>query len=580
MGVCTKGHNRPMSKQTHMRPIRPLAPVVVIAAAVSLGAALLSPPAYADISGTGRHPLAQLVTAECAMTGTSPAATAALNACLATEAAGGEKAGAQRSAGDACVAVPVIDDRCESWVMRHDGGGTGDSAGSLFDGSGMMTVSPDSKTVFTLGWTDADPSSTGTRIDVLLFVTDAATGTNRFMARHPASSEFVHALPKALVVSSDGTTVFALVEELTASFSVDDGCAQALVAMDAGTGETRWIARERGPDGHCAAPLDLAVDPAGARAYVAGTARSFNGGQTGLVTAYEAADPGSLGERTWQQTIGGSDGPAVASAIATSPDGSRVYVAGSSKPAERYNAGEYALFGFDASNGTRVVQGSTPVTGNMPAAVAISPDGATAFVVGGGIPPAGSPMFDIITTAFDTATGAQRWQTNYEGPRAAIKSSFDSVWFYSPLAVSPDGRSVFVAGYSTCMHGVNLCNDFVTLSYDAASGVQQWAVRYASETDMNWLPQIAVHPTGNTVYTVGESRTAATTKNGRATTLAYNASNGDQRWVGRHSNGQTFPAAAAIAPDGSRIFTGGTTADLEDSNSQTSYDAFIVGYDA
>jgi DNA-binding beta-propeller fold protein YncE len=439
-----------------------------------------------------------------------------------------------------------------------------------------MAVSPDSKTVFTLGWTDADPSS-GAQVDTLLFATDAATGTNRILVRHSGSLEFDQALPKAIAVSPDGATVFALVEELTSSFAGDDGCAQALVAFDALTGQTRWIARERGPGGSCAAPQDMSVDPTGTRIYVAGSALDDKGGRVGLVTAY---DPGNVGQQVWQHTVSGPEGHAVASAIATSPDGSRVYVAGSSKPGTMYSVGEYALYGLDAADGSRVVQGSTPVTGNAPAGIAVSPDGATAFVVGGGIPPAGAPMFDIITTAFDTTTGAQRWQANYEGPRAAIKSSFDSVWYYAPLAVSPDGRSVFVAGYSTCMHGVNLCNDFVTLSYDATNGTQRWATRYASEMDMNWLPQLAIHPNGNTVYTVGESRTAATTMNGRATTLAYDVSNGSQRWVGRHSYGQTFPAVAAIAPDGSRIFTGGTTADLEDSNSQTSYDAFIVGYEA
>jgi DNA-binding beta-propeller fold protein YncE len=554
-----------------MRPHRRL---VLLAVVLSLSTSLATP-AGADPSSPASDPLAQLVLPGCAVAATSPAARSELDACIAARGSA-EQAGTQSSITDACVVVPLVDDRCEAWVFRHDGGGTGDSAGSLFEGSGLMAVSPDSKTVFTLGWTDADRGY-GAQIDVLFFATDAASGATRFIARHPGSLGFDQALPEAIAVSPDGATVFALVQEVTESFAGEDGCAQALVAFDASDGQVRSVARERGPDGRCAAPLDFSLSPSGARAYVASAALDVTGGAVGLVTAYDTADPARLG-RAWQQTITGQDGFAVASAITTSPDGSRVYVAGSSKPGELYSVGEYALYGFDAADGSRVVHGSTPVQGNRPAAVAVSPDGATAFVVGGGIPPAGSPMFDIITTAFDTATGAQKWQANYEGPRAAIKSSFDSVWFYGPLALSPDGRSVYVAGYSTCLHGVNLCNDFVTLSYDAASGSQRWAVRYASEMDMNWLPQIAIHPDGNTVYTVGESRTAATTMNGRATTVAYDASSSAQRWVGRHSTGQTFPAAAAIAPDGKSIFTAGTTADLEDSNSQTSYDAFIVGY--
>jgi DNA-binding beta-propeller fold protein YncE len=529
--------------------------------------------ARAAVAGAAEAPV--LLAPDCAAPEDGPLAPGVV---LAGCSSGGEGP-TTPAATDACVAVPLVDDRCESWIFRHDGGGTGDAAGAGLDGAGVMTASPDGKTVFTAGFTDTN-TGTGWQVDTLLFATAADTGAVRFVARYPGSAELDQALPVAVEVSPDGNVVYALLRESTEAFGERE-CAQKLVAFEAATGDVRWTAQETGSPGTCSRPYDLAVDPRGSRVYVVGTEFAADGSRVGLVTAYETADPGRIGLVAWQRAIEGPTGEALASAVAPASDGSRVYVAGSTRPATNYAAGEFALFGFDAGDGSRVLEASTPVQGNPPAGVAVSPDGSTAFVTGGGLIPPYFGLFDIVTTAFDTITGAQRWQANYEGPRAQIKSSFDSVWYYGPMALSPDGRTVFVAGYSTCMHGVNICGDFVTLAYDAATGTNRWApVRYTSETELNWLPQIALHPNGSTVYTAGESRHAPTTKNGRVTTVAYDAATGNQQWVGRHSDGQTFFGGAVISPDGGRVFVSGMTADLTDDNAQTAYDAFIVGYPA
>lgn len=557
--------------------------LLMVIAVLSLGMTAASSGVAARAGAPPKADRAPLVAPGCALPAGSPSAAAALAACTTDQADLHMKADSFPAGTDACVGVPLVDDRCESWVFRRDAPGIGDAAGVGLDGAGMMVVSPDSRTVFTFGWEDTMPDASS-QIDALLIASDAASGDVRYTERFAGSAIFDQAVPRAVAISPDGAVVYSLVQELTKSLSVDDGCTQTLVAFDAGNGSVRWIARERGPDGFCADPKDLAVDPTGARVYVVGRATHAEGARIGLVTAYETADPDRIGQQAWQQVIDGPDGVAVASAIAPSPDGSRVYVAGNTKedlPLRQYQVGENALFGYAASDGDLVVQGTSPVRGNAPAGVGVTPDGKTAFVVSGGIVPNGAPTFDIVTTAFDTATGTPRWQANYDGPRAQIKSSFDSVWHHGPLAVSPDGKSVFVAGYSTCLHGANLCSDFVTLGYDAATGAPRWApVRYSSEMDMSWLPQIAIHPNGRTVYTVGDSRTAAVTKNARVTTIAYDTANGAQRWVGRHTDGQSFFGATAIAPDGSLLFTGGATSDLADDNTQPTYDAFLVGYGA
>jgi outer membrane protein assembly factor BamB len=95
----------------------------------------------------------------------------------------------------------------------------------------------------------------------------------------------------------------------------------------------------------------------------------------------------------------------------------------------------------------------------------VSTGGEKVFVTGssGGI---GSDS-DYATIAYNAASGTELWVRRYNGPGNAAD-------FPQALVLSPDGRRVFVTGYS---YSANSFSDYATIAYDAATGVQMWLRR-------------------------------------------------------------------------------------------------------
>ena len=116
---------------------------------------------------------------------------------------------------------------------------------------------------------------------------------------------------------------------------------------------------------------------------------------------------------------------------------------------------------------------------------------------------AGSGSFDYATVAYDAKTGAQKWVRRYNGPN-------NSVDVAKSLAVSPGGRTVYVTGYS----GMQGRYDYVTIAYNALTGARRWLSRYNGRAGGNDQGRaVAVSPDGRTVYVTGRSqgRRSATT---------------------------------------------------------------------
>src|SRR5256885_10347870 len=78
--------------------------------------------------------------------------------------------------------------------------------------------------------------------------------------------------------------------------------------------------------------------------------------------------------------------------------------------------------------------------GDAATALRVSPDGSTVFVTGSS--GASSYENDYATVAYNATTGAQLWVERYNGPSGLDDQA-------TALAVSPSGSTVFVTGTSS-----------------------------------------------------------------------------------------------------------------------------------
>lgn len=265
----------------------------------------------------------------------------------------------------------------------------------------------------------------------------------------------------------------------------------------------------------------------------------------GSALASPAADPGST---LWTTMHDDSLGDA----MATSPDGSQVFIAGGS------DSKGLVTVAYDAATGQQQWDSAlvTPGSGDQAIAVAVSPDGSTVFATGG----AGG---SYVTIAYSAATGQQLWVSRYSGDASP-----------AALALSPDGTTVYVTGTSKTK---KTSWDYATVAYQAATGRQLWASRYNGRAGKgDFAHALAVSPDGSTVYVTGGSQ--GRTSGLDAATIAYQASTGRQLWVSRYNgraNGADAGASVAVSLDGTRVFITGT------SEGKTSHqDIFTAAYAA
>src|SRR5262249_47837188 len=144
--------------------------------------------------------------------------------------------------------------------------------------------------------------------------------------------------------------------------------------------------------------------------------------------------------------------------------------------------------------------------------------------------------------------GAQLWARRYNG-------TGNNADVATAVAVSPTGGTVYVTGQS---YGTALVVDYATVAYNAATGVQQWVARYHGPTGSDVPSAVAVSPDGKTVFVTGKSLMA----NGQNdyATVAYNAANGQQLWAKGYNgplNNDDEATAVAVSPTGGTVYVTG-----------------------
>jgi sugar lactone lactonase YvrE len=302
----------------------------------------------------------------------------------------------------------------------------------------------------------------------------------------------------------------------------------AAAGRPAASGAALWVRRSDGA-------AHLAVGPAGHRVYVTGTSGAGDVSDF-LTAAYGAAS----GARLWAARYNGTgNGTDLANSVAVSPDGSRVYVTGTSLGTT--TGYDYATVAYSAVSGARMWAARYDAAGGTDSAtaVAVSPDGSTVYVTGyssfGDTGPCSGTVYG--TVAYKAVTGTQLW--------AACWGDGDGNDFAAGLAVSPDGARVYVTGDAG--DRCDLCGNYGTVAFDAATGARLWARQYDGG-GFDGAAALAVSPDGKRLYVTGNSSGPGINAHVDYATIAYKTVSGVRLWARRYNGpGHSFDAALAVA---------------------------------
>jgi hypothetical protein len=364
---------------------------------------------------------------------------------------------------------------------------------------------------------------------------------------------------RTLTLSPDGATVYATGQ----SMGTGTGYDFATFAYDATSGARRWMTRFEGDGSDAAFPTAIASSADGSRVFVTGTIGTSEADGPDWEFAAVAYDA-RTGEELWASVRDVSRLDRFWS-IVPSPAGSpRVYLAGES-------GRDLAVLALDAETGERAwafTSGTAEI--DVLRRTSVSPDGDTVFVTG--LSRGAGRGGDYVTLAIDAASGERVWETWYD------RSGGDD-WAFD-LAVGPS--LVYVTGFAfeSSTH-----YDAVTLAYDRATGEQVWLARYNGGlgTGMDVAQAVEVSADGRRVIVTGYS--VGCRSGYDFITVAYDAATGTQQWASRFNGTETNATdqaqALVISPEGSSVYiTGASTGGADPLVTSTHYDAVTVGYDA
>src|SRR5439155_11773388 len=212
-----------------------------------------------------------------------------------------------------------------------------------------------------------------------------------------------------------------------------------------------WVARYNGPGSQADQVSSMVLSPDGSKVYVTGFSKGPSSQPDFATIAYDAGTGAPLWLRRYNGTANLSDS---ATSIAVSPDGSKVFVTGSSE--REVGNPDFVTIAYDAATGTPlwVRRYNGPNDGDdEPTAVGGSVDGSKVFVSGSS--DGGRTGSDFAILAYDASTGSPQWAT-----RSNIAGFSDVT---QAMAVSPDGSKVLVTGYAWVGHSAT---DYATVAYD------------------------------------------------------------------------------------------------------------------
>jgi hypothetical protein len=420
-----------------------------------------------------------------------------------------------------------------------------------FDAGTAVAASPDGSRVFVVG-----DLCTTDPVDVAKVAYDAATGAQVWAATFNGPGNYVDR-GEAVAVSPDGSRVFVTVtSHYEGAFGSTVEGDVVTIAYDAASGGQLWVARH--PDGDGASEgCCVVVSPDGTRVYVAGTFGGPNFSTDGLTIAYDAATGSHIWSRRYAAGTGFRD-------VAVSPNGNRVISVGAANFNDSKGS-DFITVAHNASTGTKqwVRRNDSTVGGSdggeTATSVAVAPDNQTVFVTG-------EEADDrYATIAYAAGTGATRWRVRQADAGGTLFGTF--------VEVAPNGSRVFVAGtHDEPMDLPDSADDFLTIAYAPATGAQLWASSFDDDPGpldqgVDQVVGLALFDSAK-LFVVGvgclrlDEKTCAGVDDAVFRTVSYNATTGAQRWTRAYDDGSGNEPSAVAARAGRVFVTGEGLGDI------------------
>jgi hypothetical protein len=433
-----------------------------------------------------------------------------------------------------CSVVSGLNDKCAAWVSVYDNPNGHTVSNHGLDRAVGLAVSPNGDRMYVTGASNGRGADASTESNAVATVAyDTTTGTQQWVSRYDSGANSFSEETAGLALTRDGSRLYILATSNGVPVSEPGATnvtnAFTVVAYDTATGTQLWVAQHLVPFDPNSIMLGvataIAVSPDGTRVFVTGETGKFNLSDSTTIQVVTAVAFDSSGQKLWSTSDGGPFNAAgLPAAIRSSPDGDRVYLTDwvcRNEPVANHCDGEWATFAYDATSGTR-----------------------------------------LWASYYATATGS------------ALPTT---------LEVSPGGDRIYVSGNSCAAldAGGNCLNQSTTIAYDAA-GTQQWVAVYPGPQGAGITLKLALNPTGDRLFATGW--TCLTPAQGNIcdanfATIAYDATSGTQLWEQNYGfAGYPFGGAinVVVGPDGQNVYVGGISSTVGAVNTNYGTVSYVI----
>jgi putative pyrroloquinoline-quinone binding quinoprotein len=321
------------------------------------------------------------------------------------------------------------------WGVRYRGGANKDD-----DIPRAVVMSPNGSTVFVTGYSGGHNGN-----DVATIAYDAATG-DRVWIRRLDGPDHLNDSSNAMAISSDGSALY-----IAGSVGVDGASDDYLMlALNPATGERLWVRTYDGPKSESDIVWGVGLSPDGSSLFVTGQSRGLSSADIATL-AVDAAD----GSRKWLARYDGTGRADGANGLAVAPDGSKVYVVGDSVGQGEGGLNDYITVAYDAVSGARLWRQRYDGPGDsndVASDIGLTPDGSQVWVTGSTYPPGGKS--DYYTLSYDGATGDQLWANQFDGPSSSYDDPLALAVTADRAYVAGSSTSATYADYATIAYSI------------------------------------------------------------------------------------------------------------------------------